>query len=533
MTVETWFSYGFQLAGSLSTFFFYLKNVFSKIKIKKNELLLVTLPLFISLALVDGKTYDLVFSLCVLNSFLLVFLMKAAQKTEKSSLEKTARVGEGRGSSLEVTPSCSKDEPVVSSAPVCSNHVPQEACRGLSPQPKVSTIQIYDPQPQEKSVWGSTYPTTDASKTCQNPMVSLSSEAPPIRKRAAETPPETLLQSVTSSPLDHPLSVKRTPSPVNVPSASESTSVIATDTPTSQTLQDEDSDPNSTKPTVNWEVFAGLLSILKENNFKINPTHHMAACDNAESSTSSENVENKSLKPHNLDSDKRETKVPQAPQSSSALEVFRSVRSSSAATSNRTPRSDPEPSRPRQQTIGTIITTRTNLVKNAFQGGKSKQTHTDVSRELQVSFHTGSTASLPDSVAPPAGFYPPHSQVAYASQENPMSLFAQPDTGCTTQNDPRVIATSSCQAYVYPNQTYPDQTRNPFSLQMVRQSSEAQMLSGWESVGVQQLQYYRFWANWSGKNSLFFVVCFCHIILLYYKYWPNVLTCVFMPRRAV
>lgn len=426
--------------------------------------------------------------------------MKAAQKTEKSSLEKTVRVGdldvveERRVLSRDIHPSCSKDKPVVSSVPVCKNQVSQEACRGLSAQANVSTIQIYDSQPHEKSVPGSTYSTTNVSTTCPNPNVALSSESLPIRKRAAETPPETLLQSVTSSPLEHPLPVKRTPSPVNVqnepeaPSASKSTSVNATESPTPQPLQDEGSDGKLTKPTVNWKVFAGMISMLKKKKFKINPTPNMAACENAESSTSSENVENKNLKPLTEDSDKIETKAPQTLHSSSAQVVYRSVRSLSAeATTNQeqdfTPWGNPEPSRFCQQTIGTIITTRTNLVKNAFQAGKSKQSQTDVRGDHQFSFHTASTANPPDSVSAPVGLYPPHSQG---------SLFAQAVTGCTTENNSHVIAASSCQEYIYPNQTYPDQTQNPFSLQM---GSEAQMLPGWESVGVHQLQYYQFWAK--------------------------------------
>lgn len=249
-----------------------------------------------------------------------VFFLETGQKRENPSLEKKARVGAGVGDlkvvgerrviNLEANPSCSKDEPVASSVPIVGAHLaPQEACYGLFPQatfkPHVSKLRNSDPQLQEKLSESSTS-TTNTSTAGQKPNVYLSNEFRPVRERAAETPPETLLQSCTSGPQKHPLPAKRTPSPVNVVNehkpqlGSEFSVVNSAENLTPLALKDNDSEPAQVKPTVSMELVAELISKLKQRKLNMIQTPPMSALDYAESTSSSDN--RRDLKPLNIES---------------------------------------------------------------------------------------------------------------------------------------------------------------------------------------------------------------------------------------
>ncbi|XP_037831495.1 uncharacterized protein LOC108240646 isoform X2 [Kryptolebias marmoratus] len=470
------------------------------------------------------------------------------ESAEQSSLEENAGVedldvvGEVRVRSLEVDPSSSQDEPVASSAPIVGTHLaPQEACRGSSPRqtfkPHVPLLQNSGSMLQEKSVSNSAASTNDTSAVHER-----SNKLPPIRKRAAETPPETLLQSCTSGPLEHPLPAKRTASEPNPPSAS----FIPAENPTPLALNDKDSEPTLIKPTVNRQLFTELISALKEKNFKINQPPFMSAPDTAEAASSSEMKSMKDLKPLNtefenatdrtaLGSESRlvkaavkknptsncaaannteapldgvvltstaaaeEPKAPQTLQSSGAQDFFKNVSSfpANCSPSNQIqdwmPQRNSEPNRSSQQSISTIITTRPNPAKHTLQGSSNRQTHGDASRDDGDRFPTDPTA-----VAVPGGSYASRSQAAYFSGGD---FFPQAAAGCATQNNPVVVAESSSQEYIYSSQMYPVRAGNPFTPHSFGHSLAAQRPPGWESLGLQQLQYYYLLTRGSGHNQ--------------------------------
>lgn len=93
-----------------------------------------------------------------------------------------------------------KNEPCASLIPVHPN--PHKTSQGSSPQPTLAPNQSCLPQ---------------VKLSASPPTVSLMKESPGIRKRAAETPLESLLLCPIS-PLEHPLPAKCAPSPLTVKS---------------------------------------------------------------------------------------------------------------------------------------------------------------------------------------------------------------------------------------------------------------------------------------------------------------------------
>lgn len=230
--------------------------------------------------------------------FIFIFFLETGQKADNPSLERKARVGAGVGDldvvgeriviDLEAYASCSKDEPVVSSVPIVGAHLPQPTFK-----PHVSMLRNPDPQLQEKSVSESSTSTTNTFTTGQKPKVYLSNESLPIRRRAAETPPETVLQSCTSSPQKHPLPAKHTPSPVNVMNQhkldSEFSAINSAENLTPLAPKDNISELAQMNSTRIMELLAELISLLKKHNLKMIRTPSRSALDNAEASSSSDN----------------------------------------------------------------------------------------------------------------------------------------------------------------------------------------------------------------------------------------------------
>lgn len=154
-----------------------------------------------------------------------------------------------------------KNEPYASAIPVHPN--PDGTSLGSSPHPtlaqSLSHLQRSDPLPQVKLSESPSTPV--ASAVTQNIEVSLKNESPGIRKRAADTSIETLLLSCTSSPLEHPLPAKCAPSPVTVKSEPKA-SVYSTETSSPLALKDGTSAPKHTPPTMDRTLFSELLSQL-------------------------------------------------------------------------------------------------------------------------------------------------------------------------------------------------------------------------------------------------------------------------------